>query len=99
MDERYLIAVAAYVELNPGRAKMVNKAWDYRWSSVHAHIAGTSDGRVDVEPLLKRVGGWKAFLKRMKNESAEEIEKYERTRRPLGDELFINKNSKIVGRD
>ena len=38
MEESYLIAAAAYVELNPVKAKMVSEAWDYRWSSVHAHI-------------------------------------------------------------
>ena len=51
MEERYLIAAAAYVELNPVKAKMVSEAWNYRWSRVHAHIAGTSDGIVDVELL------------------------------------------------
>jgi len=75
------------------------EAWEYRWSSVDAHIAGANDGIVDVEPLLKIVGDWKAFLQRMKNQQIEEIEKHERTGRPLGDELFMNKISKIVGRD
>ncbi len=52
MDERYVLAAAAYVELNPVRAAMVNAHWEYRWSSVHAHLAGQSDGIVDVKPLV-----------------------------------------------
>ena len=39
MDEHYLLKAAAYVELNPVKAKMVQEPWDYRWSSVHAHLA------------------------------------------------------------
>lgn len=78
---------------------MESKAQDYPWSSVHAHIAGTSVGIVDVEPLLKIVGNWKAFLKRMNNQPVEEIEKHQRTGRPHGDDLFIYKISKIVSRD
>jgi len=99
MDERYLIAAASYVELNPVKARRVREAWEYRWSSVHAHIAGANDEIVDVEPLLKIVGDWKTFLKRMKNQQVEKIEKHEKTGRPLGDELFMNKISKMVGRD
>ena len=34
MDEKYLLKAAAYVELNPVKAKMVSKPEDYRWSSV-----------------------------------------------------------------
>ena len=40
MDERWLLQAAAYVELNPVKAGMVNNAWDYKWSSVHTHLAG-----------------------------------------------------------
>ena len=99
MEESYLIAAAAYVELNLVCANMVSEAWDYRWSSVHAHIAGKSDGIIEVEPLLQLVGDWKAFLKRMIDQPVDEIEKHERTGRPLGKESFIDKISKIIGRD
>jgi len=37
-NKDYLLKAAAYVELNPVKAKIVKKAWDYRWSSVHAHM-------------------------------------------------------------
>jgi len=99
MDENYLLAAAAYVELNPVRAKMVRNAWDYKWSSVHAHIAGKSEGIIEVEPLLKLVGDWKEFILRMIDQPVEEIEKHQRTGRPLGEEIFFDKISKIVGLD
>ncbi len=39
----YLWAVARYIELNPVRAKLVQKAEDYPWSSARAHILGIKD--------------------------------------------------------
>ena len=83
---------------------MVRNEWDYKWSSVHAHIAGKSEGCIfwliiEVEPLLKLVGDWKEFILRMIDQPVEEIEKHQRTGRPLGEEIFFDKISKIVGVD
>ena len=99
MDEYHLIPAAAYVELNPVRAGMVDRAWDYRWSSVHAYLSGENDGLVEVRPLLDLVGNWKEFLLQMTDQSVEEFETHERTGRPLGDEAFIEQASKKLGRD
>ena len=40
MDEEHLMAAARYVALNPVRARLVERAEDWRWSSVGAHLAG-----------------------------------------------------------
>ena len=40
MDKDYLLKAAAYVELNRYESEMAKSAWDYRWSSAHAHIKG-----------------------------------------------------------
>jgi putative transposase len=37
LDEAYLYAAVRYVETNPVRAGRVASAWQYRWSSAHAH--------------------------------------------------------------
>ena len=37
MDEAHLSAALRYVALNPVRARLVKRATDWRWSSVHAH--------------------------------------------------------------
>jgi putative transposase len=50
LDEPCLLAAARYLEPNPVKAGMVRAAWDYAWSSVHAHLSGRSDGVVTVEP-------------------------------------------------
>ena len=63
MDEPYLLAAARYVELNPVRAKLVDHARQWPWSSAKAHLSGRDDRLVKVAPLLAMVGDWKAFLK------------------------------------
>jgi putative transposase len=39
MDEDHLLAALAYVALNPVRARLVERARDWRWSSTHAHLS------------------------------------------------------------
>jgi len=43
LDENYLLAVARYIERNPVRAGIVEKAWEYPWSSASAHLAEKND--------------------------------------------------------
>jgi len=52
MDEPYLLAAARYVELNPVRARLAERAGDWRWSSARAHLGGRDDALVKVAPLL-----------------------------------------------
>lgn len=42
-SDGYLLNVMRYIELNPVRAAMVARPDDYRWSSVHTHLAGARD--------------------------------------------------------
>ncbi|MEO5774730.1 MAG: transposase [Sphingomicrobium sp.] len=62
MDEAHLVCALRYVALNPVRACLVDRAEDWRWSSTRAHLAGDSDGYVDVAPALERVGDFRTFL-------------------------------------
>lgn len=99
LDEPYLLAAARDVERNPVKAGIVGTAWDYPWSSVHAHLSGRSDGVVSVEPLLMRVDDWKEFITASNGGDDELSLRHERTGRPLGDELFVKRVSKLIGRD
>lgn len=38
LDDAYLLSAVRYVEQNPVRAKIVQKPWDYVWSSAREHI-------------------------------------------------------------
>lgn len=41
--DSYLWAVARYIERNPVRVGVVEKADDYHWSSAKAHVSGAED--------------------------------------------------------
>ena len=99
MDENYLLAVARYGERNPVRAGIVEKPWEYPWSSASAHLAGRDDFLVKVSPLLQIVGDWKEFLLDGDAEKEiKEIRRHERTGRPLGRDGFVIGLEKALGR-
>ena len=100
MDERHLLAAARYIERNPVRAGLAEKPWEYRWSSAAAHMAARDDALVKVEPLLEMVGDWSQFLSEDLAElDAERLRMHERTGRPLGDDGFIARIERLLGRD
>ena len=99
MDAEYLLAAARYAERNPVRARLSRCAWEYRWSSARAHVAGRDDGLVKVKPLLERVEDWKEFIRLPDEPAAQEaLRLHERTGRPLGSEKFIVKLERLAGR-
>ena len=90
MDESHLMAAACYVELNPVRAGIVEKAEDYPWSSARAHLSGIDDVLVKTKPLLDLVSDWALFLSGgLIHEEADRLRMHERTGRPLGNDQFI----------
>ena len=99
MDERYLLAAARYVELNPVRARLADKAWEYPWSSAKAHVKGRDDSLVQVRPLLERVEDWKEFLSsKTGREEMEAIRLHEKTGRPLGETGFVKQLERRLDR-
>jgi putative transposase len=77
MDEPHLMAALRYVALNPVRARLVERAEDWRWSSARAHLAGADDHVVKVAPALDRMPDFAAFL----SESFDEAMTYAALRR------------------
>ena len=99
LDEPYLLAAARYVELNPVRAKLVQRARQWRWSSARAHLSGRDDRLVKVAPLLAMVGDWKAFLKSaIAEEELRDLREHGRTGRPLGSPAFLDRLESLLGR-
>jgi putative transposase len=100
MDERYLLACARYVEMNPVRAKLVKHPAEWRWSSARAHLDGTTDGIVRTGALLDVVGnGWGEFLAEdISSADVAALRRHERTGRPLGDPDFVDKIENQLGR-
>jgi len=99
MDDGHLMRCARYVEQNPVRARLVERARDWRWSSARAHLKGADDGLVRVRPLLKHVDDWSTYLgERLTAEELEPIRAGERTGRPLGPASFLKQLEKSLGR-
>ena len=87
------------MERNPVRAGIVEKPWEYPWSSASAHLTGKDDLLVKVSPLLQMVGDWKEFLLNGGEEKEiKEIRRHERTGRPLGRDGFVIGLEKALGR-
>jgi tetratricopeptide (TPR) repeat protein len=49
MDEPYLLVTARYVQLNPVRAKLVDHAREWPWSSAKTHVSGRDDRLVSAQ--------------------------------------------------
>jgi putative transposase len=65
LDAGYLVNAVRYVELNPVRARIVQKAEDFPWSSAAAHCGLRKCFLVGTNPrsaLLPDVGSWSRWL-------------------------------------
>jgi putative transposase len=99
MDEDYLLKAVRYTELNPVRAGLVGRAWDYEWSSARGHVKGENDLLVKVRPMLERVEDWREYLMSPVSETElVAIRQHTRTGRPLGSESFVDRLQVQLGR-
>jgi putative transposase len=91
MDEAHLYAALRYVALNPVRARLVERAQDWPWSSVRAHLAGADDQVMKVAPALERVGDFAAFLGAPFDEAQDyaALRKAECVGRPVGSKEWL----------
>jgi putative transposase len=93
LDEAHLYAAMRYVEMNPVRANMVEKAEGYRWSSARAHVLGLDDEVLSGgERDAMTMGDWGLFLSEHEDDDVlRKLRKYVRTGRPLGNDAFVEK--------
>jgi putative transposase len=97
MDEDHLVAAAEYVSLNPVRARLVSRPWDWPWSSVRAHLAGVDDALVSVRPVLDRIPDFKALLESGCENGFEALRHAEGTGRPAGASEFVAGLERLLG--
>jgi len=93
LDEPHFIAALRYVERNPVRAKLVEKAWQWRWSSAAFHI-NTGYSPIKLEDISRFINmspdSWKEYIDSREDEKfTEDIRKHTLTGRPLGRLAFI----------
>ena len=99
-EEVYLWAVVRYIECNPVRAGLVQRAEDYRWSSCNAHVSGFTDSILSKRGWLDEVNiqAYKEFLRSADRDIEGSIRKATTTGRPLGSISFIQRLEKKLGR-
>ncbi len=99
LDEGHLYAAVRYVERNPVRAGIVERAEDYCWSSARVHVFGDKDDLLSDNFLISEIPNWESFLREETNETDKRLfRSHARTGRPLGDNKFIDKLEKMTGR-
>ncbi|NNC36727.1 MAG: transposase [Hyphomonadaceae bacterium] len=99
MDETHLYNAIAYVCLNPVRARLVKKASDWKWSSVHAHLNGRDDGITTRSAVRERIDDFADYLTRMNDDSVyEPLRRSEIVGRPIGSPDFIKSLEQRTGR-
>jgi len=99
MDEEHLVNALAYISLNPVRAGLVKKARDWKWSSVHDHLAGKDGELTTVAPVLSRIKNFSAFLEDdIDDDDFTALRRAEVIGRPIGSEGFIEALEEQTGR-
>ena len=100
MDEQHLFAALRYVALNPVRARLVQRAQDWPWSSTRALLAGQDDHVATVAPALERVGDFQTFLSEDFDEAFTyaALRKAEGLGRPIGSRAWLEAMAEQTGK-
>jgi putative transposase len=89
----HLLSALRYVERNPVRAGMVERADDYEWSSAEAHLSGEDRWRVADMDFWRSFGGaqeWRRLLGQAEDrEWLEQLRRATYAGQVLGDESFV----------
>ena len=95
------MAAARYMAMNPVTARLVERAEDWPWSSVRAHLVGRDDRLVEVAPAAF------ALRRALRDLIAEEVDAAlvaalraaETIGRPLAPPAFLDRLAALAGRD
>ena len=99
MDEEHLAAALRYVSLNPVRARLVERARDWRWSSVRAHLRGRDDGITALKPIRDRFARFADLLdSEPETDLFASLRASESIGRPLGNDRFLARLERVTGR-
>ena len=91
-NDKYLWAVARYIDRNPLKAGLVENAEVYRWSSAKAHMTGASDTLTGATSWLspQEQSAYAVFVVTEDEETDNAIRRATRTGRPYGSDNFID---------
>ena len=100
MDEEHFGAALRYVALNPVRARLVERAADWPWSSAPVHLGRIpADSLTAMEPVLSRYPDFAAILAAGEDEATStRLRRAEQIGRPLGGRDFLDRLERESGR-
>ena len=106
-EERYLLEVYRYIELNPVRAEMVTEPSEYRWSSYQINALGKVSNlctphpeylALGLESLVRRKNYRALFIHRVDGELLEEIRANTNKGLAVGYDQFKDEIELLTGR-
>jgi len=93
LDQYHLWEALRYTELNPIRARLVDRAEHYPWSSAAAHCSASGTAgplQFDLWRTRFDLASWREFLQDRESEaSAEVVRRFTHMGRPLGSPDFV----------
>lgn len=102
LDEAHFWHAMIYVEQNPQRAGLVERGWDWGWSSAKARLRGSEDGILDLTEWSRRYDpeSWRQCLELgLRNaDLAQRIRENTTGGWPLGSDHFLDAIAQQVGR-
>ena len=99
LSESHLYAAIRYVERNPVRARLVNRAEEYQWSSAKAHVTGEKSSLLAENFMLTEIRDWSSYLQEESTEQESRLfQQHVHTGRPLGDDTYMHLLEKITGK-
>ena len=100
LDDPSAFEEVRFIEANPVRAGLVERAEDYPWSSARHHVLGESDPVIMNGSFLNgEIKDWRAYLaERGDTPILTRTWHNLKTGRPAGDEGFVHALEKILGR-
>ncbi len=103
LSRTHVLRAIRYVEMNPVRAKMVKKPWEYIWSSTRQHLKQEQSAiiKTDFHGCCLDMGlnhkNWKEYLLNEDNEMITEMRNKTQKGLAIGDKNFITTIEKRFG--
>ena len=102
LDESHFWAAVRYVELNPVRAELAERAEEYPWSSAAAHCGFRDDAVLTEDfPPPGVIGDWSEWLYEPREDDdlrCDALRRHTRTGRPCGSSKFVDQLERLLQR-
>lgn len=99
LDEKYTYYSFAYVENNPVKAKMVENAKDYEYSSARFHMGLEDSNLLTSYDIGVKPNEYENYLESMCYQNNDILKTNTRKGLPCGSVTFVDNLSKKIGRD